>query len=113
MNNSLFDIKDSTINLCLYDNEVVCSIMSFKEIDHTGSWLLTDYDVLSSYDENICFDKLINFFNDNYNCTMLKKILDLRWGDISLYTNHGFILNNFLDPIPWAIFGGGLKKSKI
>lgn len=85
----------SSINIGLYFNNELISCMSFKQRKETIFELdryATKYNVIGG------FNKLLNYFKQNYNWKEIITFADLRWHLGEVYNQSGFKLDKILNP---------------
>jgi hypothetical protein len=101
---SLYDTHTSEINIGLYGDSDLISVMSFSKIENN------EYIINFANSVKLdSFDILLNYFELTYNPTKLISFVDRRFDNGKLYLNNNFKLITKTEPEYWYIVGDKLK----
>lgn len=92
---------ESDINLGLYYNQNLTSIISFKK--DNDIYEIANFCSSSNYNNKFIFDKLLSYFKDNYEWDEIILYADIRW--IILNNINGFKMVNYINPKCWYVKG--------
>lgn len=91
-------------NLCLgvfYKNRVI-GMISFVKRDG-GGWEISRVGVIRNFSFKDVYQKILNYFEENYEWKFLVMFLDLRWEDPKDYFRTNFLISHQEDPRYWLI----------
>ena len=110
-NNHLQGNVNSSINIGLYYNDELVSLMTFnKPRSGIGSkydgYELSRFSNLLNTNVIGAASKLLKYFENTYKPVCIKSYADLRWSDGNLYNQLGFYLSHINKPNYWYIING-------
>jgi len=111
--------QDSEVNIGIYNEKELVSIMSFSLLpafnncvgDNYDCWEITRFCSKTGVSTIDIAAKLLSYFKDNYNPTKLIVYSDRRWSEGDFYKDLGFIKVDEIQPNCWGF--KGLKRFSI
>lgn len=87
--NSLYDIKQAKLNLCLMNNQEICACLSLKK--YKTQWKIISYTENINYLIENSFEMLLTYFQNNYEYQSITVNVNRLWvTDIEKYVKNGF-----------------------